>query len=390
MPWKEVTVMSLRMEFVALAMTDGANISRLCDRFGISRKTGYKWINRYFSEGESGLGDRARRPKRSPNTTAQAMENAILKVRGKHPAWGGRKISARLKDLGMSNVPAPSTVTAILKRGGLIDEEESAKHKAWKRFEAAAPNDLWQMDFKGHFQASEGRCHPLTVLDDHSRYSMGIEACGNERGDTVRERLTWVFRKYGVPGKMLVDNGPPWRGNQYQPYTTLTVWLIRLGIVVSHSKPRHPQTLGKEERFHRTLKAEVIQYCKGLELTQCQSRFDIWRNVYNLERPHEALDMKVPACRYRENSRSFQEILPPIEYGPDDQVRKVWDGGWISYKNLEYRLPKAFKGQYVALRHSNVNGIMDVFFCNQKIAIINLKEHNVYSPKSVTHVSEHL
>lgn len=312
MPWKEVTVMSQRKEFVMLAMTDGANISRLCDGFGISRKTGYKWINRYFSEGESGLGDASRRPKRNPHTTAQAMERAILKVRSEHPAWGGRKISTRLKDLGMSNVPAPSTVTAILKRGGLIDEEESAKHKAWKRFEAAAPNNLWQMDFKGHFEACEGRCHPLTVLDD----SLCIEACGNEKGDTVRERLRGVFRKYGVPGKMLVDNGSPWGSDPQNVYTPLTVWLIRLGIVVAHAGSYHPQTLGKDERFHRTLKAEVVQYCIGLELSQCQRRFDNWRNVYNFERPHQALDMAVPASRYQESPRSFKEILPPHRICP--------------------------------------------------------------------------
>ena len=135
---------------------------------------------------------------------------AVLAVRAAHPAWGGRKIRARLLALGWVQVPAASTITAILHRQGLINPEDSAKHKAWQRFEAAAPNDLWQMDFKGHFAAAAGRCHPLTVLDDHSRYAMGLEACADERRLTVQSGLTAIFRRYGLPRKMLMDNGPPW------------------------------------------------------------------------------------------------------------------------------------------------------------------------------------
>jgi transposase InsO family protein len=318
------------------------------------------------------------------------MEEAVLELRGRHPAWGGRKIHHRLKARKVQGVPAPSTITGILRRHGLLDDEESAKHKAWQRFEAEAPNDLWQMDFKGHFQAASGRCHPLTVLDDHSRYSLCVDACNNEKGETVRGSLMGVFRRYGLPLAMVVDQGSPW-GNPgaSHHFTALTVWLMRLGMRVIHARPYHPQTLGKDERFHRTLKAEVINYCKNLELHQCQLRFDAWRDVYNLERPHQALDMNVPASRYRESKRSFPETLPPIEYGPEDQVRKVTYGGWIYYLGKEYRIPKAFKGYYVALRHTMEDGIMDVFFCNQKVAKINLRDHNYHS-KCVTHVPEHL
>lgn len=389
MPWKEADLMSLRKEFVTLAMVDGANISCLCRRFGISRKTGYKWIGRYLAEGDSGLVDRSRRPGCSPWRTPLGMEEAVLEVRERHPAWGGRKIHHRLKAEGMEGLPAPSTITDILRRGGRIDAEESRKHKAWQRFEAQAPNDLWQMDFKGHFQAARGRCHPLTVLDDHSRYSVCLDACENEKGETVRRSLMCVFRRYGLPLAILVDQGGPWGKDPQHPFTTLSVWLMRLSIRVIHARPYHPQTIGKEERFHRTLKAEVVNYCGGLPLSQCQRRFDAWRAIYNLERPHEALDMNVPANRYRESKRGFPEVLPPIQYGPHDQVRKVTDGGWIFYRGKEYRIPKAFKGYYVALRHTTEDGIMDVFFCNQKVAQINLREHN-HSSKCVTHVPEHL
>ena len=164
MPWKHVTPMSQRKEFVELAMTEGANLTRLCARFDISRKTGYKWLARYELEGEAGLADRSRRPRRSPGMTPPDLVAAVLRLREAHPTWGGRKLRARLLALGHLPVPAASTITAILHRHCLMDPEESAKHKAWQRFEAAAANDLWQMDFKGHVAISPGRCHPLTVL----------------------------------------------------------------------------------------------------------------------------------------------------------------------------------------------------------------------------------
>jgi len=373
MPWLQVTLMSQRKEFVKLAMVDGANLARLCQGFNISRKTGYKWLARFLGEGEAGLQDRGRRPRASPWVTPAAMEAAVLRVREDHPAWGGRKIRARLQALGWVAVPAASTITAILQRHGQIDPAESQKHRAWQRFEAAAPNDLWQMDFKGHFAAAQGRCHPLTVLDDHSRYALGLEACGNEQTGTVKERLRRIFRRYGLPRKMLMDNGSPWGSDWAHPYTPLTVWLLKLGVQVGHSGPYHPQTLGKDERFHRTLKAELLTYCQGLELPQCQPRFDAWRLVYNLERPHEALGLAVPASRYRVSPRSFPETLTPVEYGPDDQVRKVQAEGWISFRGQGFHLGRAFRGEAVALRPTSSDGVWEVVFCSQRITKIDLK-----------------
>jgi transposase InsO family protein len=387
MPWKEVTRMSLRLEFVNLAEKEGIPLAEICRRFGISRKIGYKWLERYAMEGIMGLQDRTRRPQNSPRRTPDAMEEAVWAVRQEHNTWGGRKIKARLQTLGWPHVPAASTITEILRRHGCLDLEESQKHRAWNRFEAEAPNRLWQMDFKGHFEAAEGRCHPLTVLDDHSRYALCLQACPDEKGITVRQYLILVFRRYGVPEKILVDNGSPWGSDGDHPFTLLTVWLMRQGIRVLHSRAYHPQTLGKDERFHRTLWAEVSQYCGGLNLEACQERFAGWREIYNFERPHEALEMATPASRYKPSSRSFQESLPPIEYSLGDKVRKVQQGGKISYRNREYALPKAFYGQYVALRPTAQDGVMDVFFCNQKIMHLDLKNH---ISKSVTHVPEQL
>lgn len=374
MPWKELTTMSLRFEFVKFALADGSSVAELCRRFDISRKTGYKWINRFLTKGYPGLANLSRRPKTNPTRTSDALVNAILQVRELHHAWGGRKIRKRLQNLGWQKVPAASTITAILKRHGCIDAAESLKHMAWQRFEAEAPNDLWQMDYKGHFVAKQGRCHPLTVLDDHSRYSLGLDACSDEKTLTVRQRLIPIFQHYGLPKQMLMDNGSPWGSDKQHIFTPLTVWLIRQGIGIIHSRAYHPQTLGKDERFHRTFKAEIGQYCIGLSITQCQRRFDAWRDVYNLQRPHESLAMKVPAECYRPSTRQYRKSLPPIDYGPDDQVRKVQQGGWISYQGKEHAVPKAFFGQRVAVRPTETDGLFDVYFCNQRIAKLNVKE----------------
>ncbi len=297
-----------------------------------------------------------------------------MRVRGNHPAWGGRKIRTYLLTVGYRQVPAASTITAILRRKGCIDPLQSLNHMIFQQFEATQPNDLWQMDFKGHFAAEQGRCHPLTVLDDHSRYSLGLNACGNEQGITVKQCLIPIFQRYGLPKQMLIDNGSPWGSDSHHTFTPLTVWLIRHGIRISHSRPFHPQTLGKDERFHRTFKAEVGQYCIGLSLQHCQDRFDAWREVYNFQRPHEALHMQVPATRYQPSPRPYREHLLPIDYGPDDHVRKVQQGGHIFYRGKEYCVPKAFLGEYVAVRFTKIDGLLDVYFCNQKIAQLTVKE----------------
>ena len=371
MPWKECSSVSEREEFVNLVALESSNVSVLCGRFGISRKTGYKWLERYESAGRAALFDRSRRPHRSPEKTCEAMETAVLSVRTQHPAWGGRKIRRVLLNAGHQEVPSASTITAILHRHGLIAETESGKRHAWIRFEHAHPNDLWQMDFKGHFAMDHDRCHPLTVLDDHSRYCVGLEACDNERTGTVRERLTAVFRRYGLPHRMLMDNGSPWGNDRDHPWTPLTAWLLRLGVGVSHGRPYHPQTQGKDERFHRTLKAEVLSGRTFENLPACQNAFNDWRETYNVRRPHEALNLDTPITRYAVSPRSFPEALPPIEYGPGDTVRRVQDGGQITLKNREYRVGNAFRGYPVALRPTLCNGVLDVYFCTERVGWID-------------------
>ena len=377
MPWKECSSVSEREEFVELAAVESANISLLCRGFGISRKTGYKWLGRYESAGSNvpagrvALWDRTRRPQSSPARTCEAMEAAVLRVRVRHPAWGGRKIRRVLMNDGHVDVPSASTITAILHRHGLISREESSKRKAWIRFERRAPNDLWQMDFKGHFALADRRCHPLTVLDDHSRYCIGLQACVDEQRETVRSCLTDMFRSYGLPRQLLMDNGPPWGGDRSYPWTKLTAWLIQLGIGVSHGRPYHPQTQGKEERFHRTLKAEVLNYHRHDSFPAYQKAFDHWRSTYNLRRPHEALDLDTPVSRYAVSPRAFPEALRAPCYGCDDEIRKVQHKGELHFRSEVYVVGRAFRGHRVALRQANADGVWDVYFYDQQIARVD-------------------
>ena len=376
MPWREVSIMSERKGFVTLALSaDRANVRELCRRFGISAPTAYKWLRRYRREGNAGLADLSRRPRHSPGRTSPQVERAVLGVRDRHPAWGARKLRAWLIAHGHDRMPSSSTITSILRRNGRINAEDSSKHTAWQRFERQAPNELWQMDFKGHFAMSQGgRCHPLTVLDDHSRFAVGLQACSNELGETVQERLTHIFRHYGLPDRMLMDNGAPWATHHEDAYTHFTVWLMTLGIDFGHGRPYHPQTQGKDERFHRTLKAEVLQGRNFTDLTQCQAAFDHWRPIYNLERPHEALSMKTPAARYQVSHKPFPQTLQPPEYGPSDLVRRVQDKGEVSFKGRTFKVSNAFRGHPVALRPTSNDGVWDVFFYTSTIAQLDLRQ----------------
>ncbi len=374
MPWGAQSTMCLRAEFVSLAGQEGANIRALCRCYGISPQTGYKWLNRAASDPEEDFSDRSRRPRGSPRRTPAAIEQQVLAVRDRHPCWGGRKIAHRLKASGLVPVPAPSTITEILRRHGRLGEEERVSPTRFQRFERSRPNELWQMDFKGHFAHDGGRCHPLTVLDDCSRFALCLGACDDERTATVKTWLVRIFERYGLPERLLMDNGSPWGNGPDDRYTPLTVWLMRLGIAISRSRPYHPQTLGKDERFHRSLKAEVLQGRRFRDLAQCQRAFDHWRDVYNLERPHEALEMAVPASRYQPSPHSFPESLPPIEYGPDDRVRKVQQGGFVSFMGNKLRLPKAFRGYPVAFRPTKQDGLWQVFFQTNRIAEIDLRD----------------
>jgi transposase InsO family protein len=388
MPFHEVSRMDARLEFVMLVSVEGANVRSLCRRFGISPTSGYKWLERWRVQGIAGLQELSRRPQLSPLRSAAATEDAVLSVRAEHPAWGGRKIARRLKDLGHEAAPAPSTVTAILRRHGVELGVLGGGQSTFTRFERARPNELWQMDFKGHVALHAGRLHPLTVLDDHSRFAVVLAACANERTETVRQQLIIAFRRYGLPERLITDNGSPWGDGPGSPFTPLGVWLIEHGIRISHSRPYHPQTMGKDERFHRSLKAEVLSAPPFTDLAAAERAFDRWRSVYNTQRPHEALELAVPASRYQLSPRDYVETIAPFEYAPCDIVRRVQQGGHVSLFGRAVKVPKAFRGKAVAFRPTTHDGVFDVVFRTQMIATINIRPLDC-RPGSVHDVSEH-
>ncbi|RWP46810.1 IS481 family transposase, partial [Mesorhizobium sp.] len=335
------------------------------------RTCAYKLLARWRAIGEAGLLERSRRPQSSPTRSAHEIEAAALSVRTTHPAWGGRKIARVLARQGLGN-PAASTVTGILRRNGVELGALGGGAKAFIRFEHAAPNDLWQMDFKGHVPLRAGRLHPLTVLDDHSRFSLVLEACPDQTTETVKTRLIAAFRRYGLPWRIATDNGPPWGDGGRNNFTMLGVWLIENGITIGHSRPCHPQTLGKEERFHRTLKAEALQGPPFDSLQAAQRAFDAWRHIYNAERPHQAIADAVPLDRYRASARDFADAVQPFEYAPGDQVRRIQQKGTTSLFGHAVKICKAFAGKAVAFRPTETDGVFDAYFRHQKIQTIDL------------------
>jgi transposase InsO family protein len=373
MSFQTKTVMEQRLELVRLANQPGSNISSLCKRFAVSRKVCYKWMKRFAEGGISYLKDKSRKPHSSPNKTRVVIEKKIIDLRKKNPEWGARKLHAILCKNSVLDVPAPCTITAILHRHKLIPQEKTDRQLAPKRFEYSSPNDLWQMDFKGQFKLlNSGWCHPLTILDDHSRFNICLTACNNQTSQTVKDHLTATFRKYGLPDKILADNGSPWgsaghlNSDGQAALSMLAIWLMRLNVHVIHGRPYHPQTQGKEERFHRTLKTELLQYKQFNNLIHCQKEFDKWRNKYNLERPHEAITFKTPSELYKQSIRSFPETLPAIEYNQSDEVRKVDQSGSIHYKGKYMKIGKGLKGQIVAIR-STATEKKEIYYCNQRI-----------------------
>lgn len=360
--------MSERREFVQLAQQHAVSVAELCRRFGISRKTGYKWLDRFDD-----LREHSRRPHHSPARTEADMEARVVALRCKHPAWGGRKIARRLQDLGVLDVPHASTVTHILRRHGLIPDRLSGEGARYQRFEHTRPNALWQMDFKGDIALDQHRCYPLTVIDDHARYNVVLHACSGQNRQQVQPVLIDAFRRYGLPERINTDNGQPWGSpNATHGLSQLSVWWIRLGIRVSFSAPAHPQTNGKDERFHRTLKAEVLAGRQFHDLAQAQAAFDAWRPIYNHERPHDALGLAVPASRYYPSTRAFPEHLPPIEYGAADRIVTVGTNGWLTFQRRRWKVSTALTHQPIAFRPTATDGRYDVYFCHQRIMTIDL------------------
>lgn len=375
MGWKESDRVSERLEFCRAYENRTVSMAELCRRFDVSRKTGYKWLARWKDGGEPALSDQSRRPLQSPGKTSDSVESQIVKLRREFPAWGGRKLRKCLLNQGVENVPSASSITRVLHRHGLIDPAESIKHRAFKSFERSEPNELWQVDFKGDFKLSRGgRCYPLTLLDDCSRYSLGVFACTNQQGGTVKDHFRQVFLRYGIPQAIYVDNGNPWGTSRARTrHSRVSTWLMRHDIEVIHGRPYCPQGRGKIERFHRTLKLEVLQDRQLADVDQAQAAFDPWRHCYNHKRPHESLAMEVPASIYRPSMRHFREVSSDYDYSSSFKVRRTNPTGQFRFNNKSYRVCDAFTEQSIGLAPTTADGIWDLYFC--RFPIGQLDEH---------------
>ena len=348
MPWKETNKMEQRMVFVIRALEEETNFSALCQEFGISRPTGYRWLNRYKEVGNFvELREQSRRPHHSPNRTGPSIEKAVERLRKKY-GWGARKLRERLRIEDGIDLPA-ITIHRILKRRGLIAIKDSHT-PALRRFEREAPNALWQIDFKGEYPLASGYCYPLSIIDDHSRFMVGLYGLANPGGDGVYGSLLNTFECYGVPNAMLMDHGTPWWSTtNAQGLTWVSVWLIRQGIRIYLSGISHPQTQGKVERFHRTLKAGIRHRGVPQTLAQWQDTLTEFRNEYNTIRPHESLEMLVPASRYRSSKTEYNPNPPEWEYPQGSLVKRLNTQGCLELNRHRYFVCESLAGERVRI-----------------------------------------
>ena len=353
MPWKEVRLVDDRVHFITEVNKSQESFAALCRRFGISRKTGYKWCNRYEELGPAGLEERAPIAQTCPHKTVDELVAALVDLRKEHPSWGPKKLKARLEALGTSDVPAASTIGDLLKRHGLVRPRR-------RRFygpamtprplaEATVPNDTWCVDFKGHFALGDkARCYPLTLTDQVTRYLLKCEAVEKPDGVYVRPHFERAFREFGLPLRIRSDNGPPFASTGIGGLSELAVWWIKLGIAPERIEPGKPQQNGRHERMHRTLKEEVANKPEG-DRQQQQLSFDRFRHEYNDVRPHEALEMQTPSSRYTTSRRVMPASLSSPEYPETMVVRRVAPNGYVSWQGQVVRISDLLRGEPVGL-----------------------------------------
>ena len=364
MGWKGVTIMDQRVRFITEYLRDYFPFSELCLQFNISRKTGYKWIERYEQEGSEGLKDQSRRPHGSPCETDSEIIEAIVKARMKHPTWGPKKLLAILTPR-YPDLPAISTAADILKRNGLITISKRSlrrKHPGCPQTIASKPNDIWSADYKGHFKMRNSLyCYPLTVCDMRSRYLLGCHAHEAISLQETKRHFTRLFQEYGLPERIRTDNGVPFASNALARLSTLSVWWVKLGIYPEQIEPGKPQQNGKHERMHRTLKKEAT-IPPEKDLFAQQKRFDHFRREYNTERPHEALGMKTPSAIYVPSPRKMPKKLGHFDYPYHFEVRRVSRNSGIRWRHRWVQVSSTLAEEYIGFEEVE-DGIYNVYFC---------------------------
>lgn len=379
MAWEERTAEHMREEFVRRVLAKEKSKAALCREYGISRPTGDKWIQRYL-EGET-LSNQSRAPHSQARRVTEEMETDIVQMRRKYPALGAVKIRKIMENEGRQDLPSARTFNNIFHRNHLITKEASQAAAHQRRFEMESPNDMWQADFKGHFLMQNGiRCHPLNVLDDCSRFCLCSEALKSETFEEVKPVFQRLFQEYGMPSRLLCDNGNPWGTAQSMGFTAFEVWLMELGILTMHGRPLHPQTQGKEERYNRSFTDECLKGNIFLDIPDSQVKFNQYRDFYNNTRPHCALDLEVPASVFQKSSRQFPEHIQSWEYSSEYQRCKVSKTGYFCYGGHRYFLSEGFRGKEIGVRESCLSGQITLVFRNFRIGRIDV-DKRVYTLK---------
>jgi putative transposase len=377
MPWRSPSPMDRKTQFIADHLRGTLSFTELCRHYDISRKTGYKWIGRYQSEGPSGLEDRSRRPHLSPTQTEPDLVEAILAARKRHPCWGAKKLLRLLADQHPERSwPGRSAVCELLARHGLVTKPKRRHkpgHPGKPCVVAAAPNHLWSADFKGQFKTLDGiYCYPLTVTDNFSRYLLGCKGLPSTETATAKVLFERLFREYGLPDRIRTDNGPPFAAVSLARLSDLSAWWVRLGVLPDLIEPGRPQQNGRHERMHRTLKAETA-FPPAPTLRAQQRRFDRFRDEFNRVRPHEAIGLRTPASLYTASARPFPERLPPLEYPAHFQTRYVSHNNGFRWRSQCVRVSSTVVGEYLGLEEID-NGVWDVYYGALKLGRL-LEEH---------------
>ena len=380
MPWSETSPMQERARFIDDLESNLYTMTELCERYGISRKTGYKWAERYGEDGFEGLAERSRAPKTCPHRTDERVRSALVTLRRRHPRWGPRKLLGYLARRQPETAwPAPSTVGEILRQEGLVmprARRRRRSHPGHERREAAAPNDLWSIDFKGQFLTGDRcYCYPLTVVDRHSRYILGCQGLRSISGADTQRVMKRLFRRHGLPAAILSDNGSPFSSQAIQGLSRLSVWWIKLGIEPLLIDRGHPEQNGGHERMHRTLKAETARP-PGPHLAAQQQRFNAFRREFNDVRPHEALGQRPPTEYYAPSPRPYPERIGEMEYPGHFEIRRVRTDGTIQWQGERLFLSETVTGELVGLEETD-DGVWSLFFGKRLLGRFDEREREI-------------